>query len=293
MKKINYKINLFLLTTSFILVISNSCFAKSANKGEDPFTTFFIILVHIIIFVFWAAIFYAFYLKPFIKKKKIENYCVRNKLEYIEESKSLPNNNIGINFIKVNSSNNGVGEYKFKNIIHGVKNGLYFILCDFYLSFGHYDGIYIFSPGFPLLIIKKTNMNLPYFFLRTGNDLSRFKEIGTMTGESRKLRKLGDAMKPVYRKHISFYFGKRLEFNEDEEFNNKFVLEVNDLEATKTLFNSNSRSIFKNKAKKDYVFEGNGDSFIVTSSKESSFEEMIMFLEENLKLFKEISDSSE
>ncbi len=282
-KKLNYRINLILLSTSFILLVSNSCFAKSPSKNEDSVTAFFIIIIHIILFVFLGAFFYAFFLKPFIKRKKIENYCAKNKLEYIEESKSLPDN-ININFIKINSSNNGVGEYVFKNIMHGVKNGLYFILCDFYLSFGHYDGIYIFSPGFPLLIIKKPNMNLPYFFLRTGNDLSRFKEIGTMTAEKNKLNKT-DIVKPVYRKHISFYFGKRLEFNEDVEFNNKFVLEVNDIEASKTLFNSNLRNIFKEKAKADYVYEGNGDYFIVTSSKESSCEEMIKFLEENLNLF--------
>ena len=80
-----------------------------------------------------------------------------------------------------------------------------------------------------------------------------------------------------------------MEFDQDERFNNAFVLQTENKNQAEIFFNDEIRNIFKQKANPDCIFEGKGNYFIVSKTSESSFEETIKFFEENLKLFTELT----
>ena len=85
--------------------------------------------------------------------KKTKNYCEKNHLVFTAESNKLPNN-IKFKFIKIEAGMDS--EIKYKNIIHGERNGISFIICEFNISFSNTKGTG-YTSNFPLLIIKKDN----------------------------------------------------------------------------------------------------------------------------------------
>ena len=284
MKKNLYKLNVFFITSVFFLV-SNSCFSKSTSHkvGISSSTgdnlSFFIISLPII-----CALIYFGFLKEYLKRRKIEDFCEKNNLTYEDEFKYLPQNT-KINFISIDAGNDG--ECTYKNIMSGEKKGLFFIFCDFNFLYSTKNHITFSSPNYPLLIIKNKNITFPYFFLRTGKNLNRYKDIKNILGRTKHIST--EKLKPDYYNHIHFYEGNNLIFDDDLAFSDRFVLKVEDEEASKNFFNNKIRQVFKEKANKEYMYEGNEDGFVVSLPKEITFEEKIKFFEENLKFFYELT----
>ena len=268
-----YKKNIFLLTSLFVF-ISNYCFAAHfSSKNSRPMTIFDIIFI---IFCFTAIPLYLFVIKPYIKRKKTKEYCEKNHLKFIAESNKLPNN-IKFKILKVEAGMDS--KIKFKN-------GISFIICEFNISFSNSKGTGS-TPNFPLLIIKKDNVIFPSFFLKSGNSFKNYISFDTYSGSKNGFKNV----QADFNNHVHFYKGFNLTFAEDNNFNQKFVLEVENKEVAKTFFNNDIRNLFIEKSNPNYVYEGDGDYFIVSKTIESSFEETIQFFEENLKLFSEITSN--
>ena len=213
--------------------------------------------------------------------KKTKNYCEKNHLVFTAESNKLPNN-IKFKFIKIEAGMDS--EIKYKNIIHGERNGIFFIICEFNISFSNSKGTG-YTPNFPLLIIKKDNVIFPSFFLKSGNNFKNYTSFCSYTGTKNGC----SSVEADFKNHVHFYKGINLTFAEDKEFNNKFNLQVEDKESAKLFFNDEIRKIFTDKSKPDCVYEGNKDYFLVSTTNELSFEETIKFFEENLRLFIELT----
>ena len=286
MKKYLYKLNIFFLTSVFFLV-STSCFAKNTDNKLDNFIftgenlLYFIIGLPIV-----GALVYLFVIKDYIKNRKIEEFCEKNNLTYEDEFKHLPQNT-KINFISIDAGKDG--ECTYKNIMSGEKKGLFFIFCDFNFLYSTKNHITFSSPNYPLLIIKNKNITFPYFFLRTGKNLNRYKDIKNILGRTKHIST--EKLKPDYYNHIHFYEGTNLIFDDDLAFSDRFVLKVEDEEASKNFFSNKIRQVFKEKANKEYMYEGNEDGFVVSLPKEITFEEKIKFFEENLRFFYELSSN--
>ena len=98
--------------------------------------------------------------------------------------------------------------------------------------------------------------------------------------------------KSDFKNHIHFYYKNNLKFKQDNEFNNKFVLSVENKDEAEEFFNDKIRKIFKEKSKPDCVYEGNDDCFVVSKTINSflfSFDDNLKYLEENLRLFSELT----
>lgn len=274
-----YKKSIFLLISLFVL-IPNYCFAIHSSSSRNQMSIFdFIILM----FCMTAIPLYFFVIKPYIKKKKTREYCEKNHLTFTAESNKLPKN-IKLKFIKIEVGMDA--EIKYKNIMQGERNGISFVICEFYIRFSNTKGTG-YTSNFPLLIIKKDNVIFPSFLLKSGNS---FKNLISLT--SYECDKNGSSyVQSDFKNHVHFYKGFNLTFAEDSNFNKKLDLEVENKESAKTFFNNDIRNLFKEKSNPDYVYEGDGDYFIVSKTIESSFEETIQFFEENLKLFVEITSN--
>lgn len=272
-----YKKNIIFLSLLFVF-ISNCCFAYHPSSTSSQISLSEFLLISLLI----ASIpLYFFVIKPYIKMKKTKNYCEKNHLAFTAESYKLPNN-IKFKFIKIEAGMDS--KIKYQNIIHGERNGIYFIICEFNISFSNTKGTG-YTSNFPLLIIKKDNVIFPSFFLKSGNSFKNFISFSSYGGE----KKGCSSVEADFKNHVHFYKGINLTFDEDKEFNNKFNLQVENKESAKLFFNDEIRKIFTDKSKSDCVYEGNKDYFLVSTTNELSFEETIKFFEENLKLFVELT----
>ena len=274
-----YKKNIIFLSLLFVF-ISNYCFAYHPSSTSNQISLSEFLLISLLI---TSIPLYFFVIKPYIKMKKTKNYCEKNHLVFTAESNKLPNN-IKFKFIKIEAGMDS--KIKYKNIIHGERNGIFFIICEFNISFSNTKGTG-YTSNFPLLIIKKDNVIFPSFFLKSGNSFKNYISFNSFSGE-----KNGSSyVQADFNNHAHFYKGFSLTFAEDSNFNKKFVLEVENKESAKIFFNNDIRNLFKERSNPDYVYGGDGDYFIVSKPIESSFEETIQFFEENLKLFVEITSN--
>ena len=276
-----YKKILFSLISLFALK-SNFCFAAARARRISETSLSDIITILFVIFVFASVVLYFFVFLPYLKKKKTKEFCEKNHLSFTANADKLPDN-IKYNFIKLGIGKYGKLKYKYQNIMHGERNGITFTICDFYIEFTNDYGS-IGSRNFPLLIMKNYNSSFPSFVLSNGSSLNKYKSISYMTGS----KNTSSTFQSDYSNSILLYSGERILFDQDERFNNAFVLQADNKEQTELFFNDGIRNIFKPKANSDYIYEGNGNYFIVSKTSETSFEETIKFFEENLKLFTEL-----
>ena len=279
MKNINKK-NIVFLSLFFVL-ISNLCFAAGPTIQRD-FT-----IADLFLFLFVSAIIasgfiYFLVFLPYLKRKKTKEFCEKNHLTYTDKSSNLPDN-VEYNFIKLGNCKSGELKITYKNIMHGERNGITFTLCEFYIEISNNHGS-IGSQNFPLLIINKYNTYFPLFVLSKGMNSNNYKRISYMMGSPIT----NSNLKSDYEKNIHLYNGKRHLFNHDKNFNNTFVLQVEDNDQVEAFFNDKIRNIFMKKAMSNCVYEGNGEYFIVSKTSQSSFEETIRFFEQNLNLFTEL-----
>ena len=274
-----------LVFISLLLVsVSNICYADDSTE-IDAFLIFKVLFFIAFSLVILGIPLYHYVVLPFIKKRKIQKFCDDNHLSYISESQKLPNNLI-YKFIKINAGKKG--ECTYNNIIQGTRNGISFTMCDFSFRYSFEKGN-VSSTNFPLIIIKNPNTSFPFFFLRKRNSLSGYQQISRVTLYGKVSLDSETKIKMDYKNHIDFYKNKKLNFPEDEQFSKKFDVDVEDEENVKTFFDDNIRRFFYEKAKPEYVYEGNGDYFIISTSRSFTFEEMIQFFEDCLKFYVELT----
>lgn len=286
-----YKYKKIIFSTLFVLT-TNFCFARTARSIDDYSLKDLILILLFMLAIAAVPLYFLVYL-PYIKRKKMQEFCKKNNLTYISKSEELPDN-IKYNFIKINAGQNGRCTYT--NIMQGTKNDISFILCEYYFKYTK-GNTTIESPLFPLLIIKKDNINFPNFFLRNENDLDGYRKIGSiaMSGGfvvkgKTEMRKDEEKLILYYKNLIRFYQNKLLNIKEDQKFNKKFSVDVDDEEVSKRFFDDNVRQFFYEKSKPQQVYEGNGSLFIISSSHTFiTFEETIKFFEDGLKFYVELA----
>ena len=276
-----YKKILFFLISLFVLT-SDFCFAVGRSRHISEVSLSEIIQILFFVLILASVFLYFLVFLPYLKKKKTKEFCEKNHLSFTANADKLPDN-IKYNFIKLGTGKYGKLKYKYKNIMHGKRNGITFTICDLYIEYSNEHGS-IGSPYFPLLIIKNNNSSFPLFVLSNESTLNQYKNISYMSGSKNTSR----ILQSDYSNSIHLFSGERILFDQDESFNNAFDLLADNKEQTQIFFNDGIRNIFKQKANSDSIYEGNGNYFIVSKASESSFEETIKFFEENLKLFTEL-----
>ncbi len=278
-----YKNNMLFITLLFVS-ISNFSYAASARISNKPATfTDFLFFFLCLIAVALGFLYFVF-IRSYLKKKKIKEYCDKNHLTFIAESNNIPYNT-KYDFISFDTDENWKVKYKY--IIHGEKSGIEFTLCDFSFEYSKENGSFG-SHTISLLIIKKININFPFFVLSNEFNIKQYYNISYTCGEGYK----STPAKSDFKNHIHFYYKNNLKFNQDNEFNNRFVLSVENKDDAEEFFSDKIRKIFKEKSKDDCVYEGNDDCFVVSKTINSfffSFEDNLKFLEENLRLFSELT----
>ena len=278
-----YNKTLLFITLLFVS-ISNFSYASGARVSDKPATFadflmfFFCLIIVLLVFLYFVVF------RPYFKKKKTKEYCEKNHLTFIAESDEIPEST-KYDFISFDTDE--YWKLKYKYIIHGEKLGIIFTLCEFSFEYSEETGGFG-SPLFNLLIIKKTNTNFPFFVLSNESNIKRYYDISFTCGNGYK----PTPAKSDYKNHIHFYYKNNLKFNQDNEFNKRFVLSVENKEDVENFFNDKIRRLFKEKSKTDCVYEGNDDCFIISKTINSflySFEDNIKFLEENLRLYSELT----
>ncbi len=276
-----------LFSTLFILT-SNICFAFNSRHNKGLSLTNISLSIVFLLIIVSVPLYFLVYL-PYIKRKKIKEFCDKNNLKFTAESKKLPDN-ISLKFINFNAGKNG--DCTFKNIMQGTKNDISFIMCEF--SFKYTEGCTkVYSPSFPLFILKRPNISFPYFLLRRRNDITGFQKILSVSmsgGYEMKTRKAEELLMQKYKNMICYYQNILLNLQEDQQFNKKFDIDVDNEQEAKQYIDDNVRRFFAEKSKPQFIYEGNGDLFTISSSKSfSTFEDMIMFFQDQLKFYMELT----
>ena len=172
MLRLLYNENLLFITLFFVS-ISNFSYAASARLSKRP-ATFADFLFFLFCLTVIASIFtYFAFIRPYLKKKKIKEYCDKNHLTFIAESNEIPDKT-KYDFVSFDTDENWKVKYKY--IIHGEKSGIVFTLCDFYFDYSKGNGSFG-SPTFSLLIIKKINNYFPFFVLSNESNIKRYYDI--------------------------------------------------------------------------------------------------------------------
>ena len=166
-----------------------------------------------------------------IKRNKFfRDYAKSHNLMYVEEHSYIPN--CPIKFVIATRE----GHSNYSNILMGNKNGFSFITLDYSVHTGGRRG----SLHLTLCVVFKPKLNMPNFYARTEH------AVADWMGE-----KLG---------------GQDIDFIEDEDFSDKYVLEGFNESEIRKFFNSSIRKAFVDLIYKDYEYEGYGDYLLLSQN---------------------------
>ena len=272
-----------LFFTSLLVIVANSCLAVVHHSHHGRGSSSGSPILFIFVFLLFAAFpIYFLFILPLIKRIKAQKYCQKNNLKFTAKSKVLPDN---MNFKFIQLKTESKAECIYKNLMQGQRYGISFLMCEFYLKYSDGHGT-VETSVFPLLIIKKSDAYFPTFLLGGDLNLDDFGRITYYSGINNRR----SSLESDFHKSISFFEGKNLYIDEDKDFSDKFFLKVEDEYNAKSFFNEKIRNVFNKKANFSYIYEGNGDYFIIsTPSYLSSFDGIIKFFEENIKFYYELT----
>lgn len=280
------KIIEIILVLAFVFFPATCCFAEEEVTFVRTImyilgTTFVVLLNTLVALTFlspFLVIIYFFFIYPLLEKRRLKEYVEKNHLKYIEMITKLPDN-LDINFIKFK------GLRQFKNVIIFHKEDISYMLMELKFSFSTSMAKSGSCP-LPLLIIIDKRQNFPYFFLREPTFDNNIKYRCSYSGSKHAYR----ATEEEYQRRLSFYQGYNLTIDEDPEFADKYILDVdeNDKEAVIEFFNKKTRSVFKEYSNKGHCYEGNGNLFVVCSNIDLCFKDKIKFMEDNINLYRKI-----
>ncbi len=190
------------------------------------------------------------------RKKQIEYYSKRNGIEYSElKLDFLPEiTKEGSILLSKNGENNAIA------LMSGEKNGFKYYLFDFSNSTksGRVNNVTVKT----ICIISKENIKFPHFYIRDESIL--FDHI------------------------IDSKAGEDINFTEDSEFSNKFILFGASEEKVRDFFDRGRRNTFVKKHVKGYIYEGFKNCFIVSNDKLLNINERLGFLDKCLDIFRGI-----
>ena len=191
------------------------------------------------------------------RKKEIEDYSKSNGIDYSEYKLDfLPEiTKDGSILLTKSSDNNAIA------LMSGEKNGFKYCLFDYSDSIKSGKGYSVTVKT--ICLISKENIKFPHFYIRDESVL--FDHI------------------------IDSKAGEDINFTEDSEFSNKFILLGASEEKVREFFDRGKRNAFVKKHVKGYIYEGFKNCFIVTNdNKLLNIKERLVFLDKCLDIFEEI-----
>ena len=190
------------------------------------------------------------------RKKQIEDFSKRNGIEYTElKLDFLPEiTQEGSILLSKSGENNAIA------LMSGEKNGFKYCLFDYSDNTRSSRGS---STVKTICLISKENIKFPHFYIRDESVL--FDHI------------------------IDSKAGEDINFTEDSEFSNKFILFGASEEKVRDFFDRGKRNTFVKKHVKGYIYEGFKNCFIVSNdNKLLNIKERLVFLGKCLDIFIEI-----
>lgn len=284
---LNNKLTGFIIALVFIFCSDVCCFAEDKVTPLSVIRyvlgiTFVVLFNAVIALIFLTPVIlviYGFFIFPILEKRRLKDYVEKNHLKYIEKISKLPNN-IDVDFIKFN------GSKSFKDVIIFQKEKYSYMLMDLKFTYKSSKGECGTFP-LPLLIIVDKRQNFPYFYLKNTNFEKNIELRCAYSGSKRNSWE----MEEEYRKRLSFYQGYNIVMEEDSEFVNKYILDVdeNNIDEVKYFFDNKKRDILNELTCKYHCFEGNGNLFVICSAIElNCLKDKIKFMEDGLELYNKI-----
>lgn len=190
------------------------------------------------------------------RKKQIEDYSKNNGIEYSGlKLDFLPEiTKEGSILLSKNGENNAIA------LMSGEKNGFKYCLFDYSDNTKSGRGS---STVKTICIISKENIKFPHFYIRDESIL--------------------------YDHIIDSKAGEDINFTEDSEFSNKFILFGASEEKVREFFDKGRRDAFVKKHVKGYIYEGFKNCFIVSNdNKLLNLKERLVFLDKCFDIFRDI-----
>lgn len=243
------------------IAISNTIYA-APNNGKIILTGIPALIVGLFMLAIYllmiggipAFLIYGIFIRPYLLKKKIKEHCQKNNYKFVEEAPKIP--------IEKKLYTSNIADIKHYYMIEmGKKQDIAYILCHYFPRSKTYSGYRT------ICVMVKEGVNIPHFVL----------------GENKPMKKDHCLLNTLKMKELSF--------KEDIEFSNRFFVSADNTE-TSNFFNDNIRRVFKEIKTKDYYYEGNENTFVVSYSAPSLFDQRIKLLEFSLDLFNKVIENN-
>ncbi len=209
----------------------------------------------LIIIGLFIAIFIGIGIYHHFRKKKIREYCERNRLTYEDSPASMTGYSEPYDIL-----NHGNSSY-YSAGMYGTRGDIELNIIDYTYVTGY--GKNRSQHNYTLCQLYREGTQFPCFFVRDEN--SFFDSIGSMLG------------------------GQDIDFAEDKTFSDKFVLQGVNESDVRRFFNNKVRRAFVRHHQKGNCYESKGQCFLLYRSGHCSLEGRIAMLNNALKIFNEIS----
>ena len=208
-------------------------------------------------FVFIPSIILIICLIYYFKKKSIEKYCEKNDFIYEESPAAMPGNSEAFDVLLT-------GDMSY------FSNGMYKKIEDISINIVEFTTRKRrkrLSPSkiFTLCQLYKENVQFPVFFVRDKNVL--LDSVGSMLG------------------------GQNIDFVEDKQFSDSFVLQGVNEEEVRRFFKSKVRNSFLKNHKRGNCYESKGRCFLLYRKGHVSINKKIEMMNTALKIFSDISST--
>ena len=216
------------------------------SGGESP------LVVFVGFGLFFAFVALIIYVGIQLEKKRRQNFkdrCQRDGLKFLEESSFIPKCNASFKITSKGYS------HKYSVIVSGERGGITFSTLDFYYHVGGKNG----GRFRTLCVLSKPGVEFPDFYVRTEETITDW------IGE-----KLG---------------GQDIDFVEDADFSDKFVLQGSNEKAIRSFFDGKVRKAFAVVYHNDYEFESSRNYFVVSKRDYVDYDGRLKMLSDAVSVF--------
>ncbi len=226
-------------------------YRSSRYRGNsDP--TFFLIVLVVFVFISICVFIYNYF-----RKKKIREYCERNRLVYEDSPLSMTGYSEAYDILS-----HGHSSY-YSAGMYGKRGDIVINIIDYTYVSGY--GKNRHSHNYTFCQLYREGNHFPCFFIR--DEYFIFDSLGSMLG------------------------GQDIDFVEDKTFSDKFVLQGFSESDIRRFFNNKVRQAFNKYHKSGYCYESKGRAFLVYKSGHASLQGRIDMLNTALKIFNDISQT--
>ena len=224
--------------------------ARHSSSGDAMGFVFMLVFFGFFIVVaIWG------YKKEQQRRKEIEDYCHRNRLEYSETANNIPSIAYDFSLLRDRGHTN-----RWEYEMAGVRGDYNFSIFEHYSVSGHGKHRHVSIDS--ICVLSKENLRIPQFFVREENRF--FDSLGKLFG------------------------GQDINFDGDPEFSKKFVLQGMIERDIRDFFDRNIRRAFVLKHVAGYKYEGNCDCFMVSVPGRLALKDRLTMLSVAMGLFKEM-----